>query len=328
MNLSFQRQQEQQKDDARKRTMPWREYWHLYLSLTATGILTAFAGLYLGLAPSQTGEIVFLDTWDMVRRGFFALYYAGSFLLVAEGATLFAKDKLLKRDVEVVDDKLQDVALQRRAMTAMLWISVGAIVATTVAAGTMLASWLGALDRFVTIPAASQSWIVLGPPALLVFDTVMALLYQQSSKQAELDRWVEQQKRLAEAGAKEAWASEYVRQYNQVAPAAARRAANAAAMTDARKWAGSAVDMEQPQAVMDAPKEPEKPFVGVDMAAGPDRAGVMVRDGDGNWQVMDTPSVAETPDQGDGHHGNDIHEDMASEPLPESEAGTDQTPPF
>lgn len=242
MNISFRRQQEIRRDEKRKRSMPWREYWHLYLCLIGTGILTAFAGIYLGLAPERNGAIVFQSAWDMIRRIFFALYYAGSFLLVAEGATLFAKDKLVSRDVEEVDGKIEDVKAQRRSMSIMLYVSVAAIVATTVAAGTMLASWLGALDQFVTIPAASQNWIVLGPPALLVFDTVCALIYQQNSKQAELERWIQQQKRMAEAGAQEVWARTYVDQYNRMAPDAAARAAKASAMTDARKWAGAGVD--------------------------------------------------------------------------------------
>lgn len=258
MNVSFQDQKDQKSIDEQKRTMPFREYWHLYLALGATGILTAFAGVYLGLAPSANGNIVFLDAWDGIRRIFFAFYYACSFLLVAEGATLFSKDKLLKRDVEVKDGMLQDVPAQRNSMTAMLYISVGAIVATTVAAGTMLASWLGALDQFVTIPAAAQEWIVLGPPALLVFDVVCALIYQQNSKQSELDRWVEQQKRLAEADAQEAYAQEFVRQYKDVAPAAARRAANTAAMTAARKWAGGAMTSEP----VTPPVMAEKPVIG------------------------------------------------------------------
>lgn len=255
MNLSFQDQKEQQINEAQKRIMPLRDYWHLYLALLATGILTAFAGIYLGLAPSPTGDIVFRDGWDGLRRIFFALYYAGSFLLVAEGATLFAKNKLLTRDVEFLNDQIVDVPAQRNSMTAMLWVSVLAIVLTTVAAGTMLASWLGALDQFVTIPVAAQSWIVLGPPALLVFDVVMTLIYQQNSKQAELDRWVEQQKRIAEGDAQQAFAEEYVQQYRKAAPPAARRAAQAAAMTAARKWAGgSMTSHDQPEPVMAEPE--------------------------------------------------------------------------
>lgn len=242
MNRSFQREQEQKRRDERKRSMPWREYWHLYLSLIGTGILTAFAGIYLGLAPAANGDIVFLSSFDAVRRVFFALYYASSFLLVAEGATLFAKDKLLQRDVEEIDGKISDIRAQRNAMTFMLWISVLAIVATTVAAGYILAAWLRALDQFVTIPAVAQTWVVVAPPALLVIDAVCALIYQQNSKQSELDRWVQQQKRMAEANAEETFAREYVEQYNEVAPDAARRAARASAMTDARRWAGSGVD--------------------------------------------------------------------------------------
>jgi len=242
MSISFSRQKEQQRREEVKRGMPWRQYWHLYLSLTGTGILTAFAGVYLGLAPSQTGEIIFLSTWDALRRIFFAAYYALSFLLVAEGATLFAKDKLLQRDVEIVDGKIMDVPAQRRSMTVMLWVSVLAVVGTSVAAGTMLAAWLGALDQFVTIPEASQMWIVLAPPALLVFDAICTLIYQGSSKQSELDRWVQQQKRMAEAAAQEIYASSYVDEYGRVAPAAAARAARVSAMTDARKWAGAGVD--------------------------------------------------------------------------------------
>lgn len=242
MNLSFSRHQEQKRLDDKKRSMPWREYWHLYLSLIGTGILTAFAGVYLGLAPSASGTIEFQSTWDLARRAFFATYYAASFLLVAEGATLFAKDKLLNRDVEEIAGKIADVPAQRRSMTLMLWVSIIAIVLTTVAAGTMLASWLHALDQFVTIPAAAQGWVVLGPPALLVFDAVCAMVYQQNSKQSELDRWIEQQKRMAQASAEEVWAQTYVEQYNKVAPDAARSAALASAMNDARRWGGAGVD--------------------------------------------------------------------------------------
>lgn len=327
MNQSFTRQQEARRREARKRTMPLREYWHLYLSLVGTAILTAFAGIYLGLAPSQTGEIVFLSTWDMLRRIFFALYYAASFILVAEGATLFAKDKLLQRDVEEDEGKTVDIPAQRNSMTAMLWVSVLAIVGTTVAAGYILAAWLGALDQFVTIPAAAQTWVVLAPPALLVFDAVMALIYQQNSKESELDRWLKQQKRMADAQAQEAWGREYVNAYSSVAPAAARKAARASAMNDARKWAGGAVDdypdvEKEARPVMEEPKElksyhdtlakmPPAEFEEERLGAwgGPDATGPQVASVVMEENTMTEPEVP------------------AQEPAPDQEVGTDQPSP-
>jgi hypothetical protein len=337
MNQSFTRQQEARRREARKRTMPLREYWHLYLSLIGTAILTAFAGIYLGLAPSQTGEIVFLSTWDMLRRVFFALYYAASFILVAEGATLFAKDKLLQRDVEEDEGKTVDIPAQRNSMTAMLWVSVLAIVGTTVAAGYILAAWLGALDQFVTIPAAAQTWVVLAPPALLVFDAVMALIYQQNSKESELDRWLKQQKRMADAQAQEEWGREYVKAYSSVAPEAARKAARASAMNDARKWAGGAVDdmpgmisvdpayerdygakMEVDKlpgggivvnnVVMEKPKLPEVKEPDLGAWGGPDATGFQVA------PVMEENTMTEP-------------EVPAQEPAPDQEVGTDQPSP-
>lgn len=323
MNLSFQDQKDQKSIDEQKRTMPFREYWHLYAALGATGILTAFAGVYLGLAPSRDGTIVFLDFGDALRRVFFAIYYACSFLLVAEGATLFSKDKLLKRDVEVKDGALQDVPAQRNSMTAMLYVSVGAIVATTVAAGTMLASWLGALDQFVTIPSAAQEWIVLGPPALLVFDVVCALIYQQNSKQSELDRWVEQQKRLAEADAQEAYASEFVRQYKEVAPAAARKAANAAAMTAARRWAGGAMTNEPVMATKSVVDDSGDPvFVKITPPA--DTKGVAGKN------FSEDPVMANSgypkpvmADRGNGHHDHPV---AMTAPIVPEEAESDLDP--
>lgn len=314
MNLSFQQHKDIARFEQEKRSMPWREYWHLYLALFGSGVLTAFAGVYLGLAPSASGEVIFLSGWDMLRRIGFAAYYAGTFLLVAEGATLFAKDKLLKRDVEQVGGSVVDVPAQRRAMTVMLTVSVMAIVFTTVAAGTFLASWLHALNQFVTIPAAAQTWVVLGPPALLVFDVVCTLIYQQNSKQAELERWVDQQKRMAEAGAQEEWSHAYVDEYRRVAPKAARAAGMARAMTDARKWAGASVDQ---YARADTTEEPALP--------GPSKVMEVPN-------VKPAPSAAELPALADSlftqtPHGKDIHE-VVEENTTTREGDADHPSPF
>lgn len=312
MNSSFKEQKDLKQLLNEKHLMPIRDYWHLYAALLATGILTAFAGVYLGLAPSKTGEIVFLDGADALRRIFFAMYYALSFLLVAEGATLFAKDKLIKRDVEMrrfeTGEIMEDVKAQRYSMTAMLCVSVVAIVATTVAAGTMLASWLGALDNYVTIPAAAQSWVVLGPPALLVFDVVCVLIYQQNSKKAELDRWVEQKKRLVEASAKQAWADEYTHQYSKAAPEAARRAARAAADADALKWGGVAADRpaEQPAEVERGYVTPRSEPDVANTFVPPDPA-LAIKDGDTFEWVKDFESTqVPTEDGSNGNHSNDL----------------------
>lgn len=214
-----------------------RAYWHLYVALAATGVLTVFAGVYLGLAPTADGAIEFADAWDAVRRIFFATYFGVTFFVVAEGAVLYSKNRLLARDV---DEEGEDSGAQRLSMGAMLVVSVLAVVITSVAAGQILASWLGALDKWLEIPAFAQAWVVVAPPILLVFYAVMSLVYQQASHRAKLERDIDRSKRQAEAEAYTAFANAYKEQYRAAAPSAARRAAVANAQRDAEKWAGKA----------------------------------------------------------------------------------------
>lgn len=218
-----------------------KQYWHMYLALAATALLTVFAGVYLGLAPERDGTLIFADNWDAFRRVFFAAYFGVTFFVVSEGAVLYSKARLIARDVNEIGE---DIAAQRVSMQVMLVVSIVNVAVTSLVAGEILASWLGALDNWVVIPDFAQTWIVTAPPVLLVFYVVLSLVYQQNSQRARLKREVEQSKRQAQADAERAFAMQYMHSYREHAPAAARAAARTNALRDAERWAGAGVSTE------------------------------------------------------------------------------------
>lgn len=246
-------EQDVQDRKARERWQDLKTYWHLYLALGLTSVLTIFAGVYLGLAPTPDGNLVYRDVYDAARHWFFAVYFGLMFFAVSEGAVLYAKARLTDRDV---DEQGYDKPGQRMSMSVMLVIAVVNVVITSVVAGEILACWLGALANWVKIPDFAQGWVVTAPPVLLVFYSIMSLVYQHNSHAATLKREVQLAMRLAQAQAQRAFADAYKQAYIAFAPGFAENAARASAQLDAQRWTGRGAQAQLTTGQPDPDAEP------------------------------------------------------------------------
>jgi hypothetical protein len=225
------REEKEKKEKAfanRARWLPLKKYWLLYFGLMGTGILSMFAGIYLGLSPDEEGRFTIT-----VANILFAVFYGGGFLGVAEGATLFWETKLVFHDV---DEKGQTNKWQLRTAKVALFISISAVVLTGLAAADFLAVWRGNLSAFYEIQIWAQGWVVWSIPVLFVFHVTCAILYWYHSAEARLERWKDQIRRQTQSQMNQieadAWKEEYTRIAPDLAKAKGRALAHRAASQD------------------------------------------------------------------------------------------------
>lgn len=213
--------------------LPIQKFWLLYVVLIGTAILSAFAGVYIGLAPDNSGTITWTSSFDLIRRIFFAAFYMISFVTTAEGATLYWETKLVYHDV---DERGIKNDTQIKTARIALIVSVATIVLTGLASARFLSAWLGALAAFSSVPVAAQGYVVWSIPILFVFHAVASIVYWYYSADSALERWKSQVRRQtqAEMHQKEAdaWKEEYTRLAPRLAETKGRRLARAAVSDD------------------------------------------------------------------------------------------------
>jgi MFS family permease len=145
-------------------------YWVVYLALLVTAGMSSFAGLAL---PFEDGVI----TLGRILAG---LFYASGFIVTGEGVAYFWFGKLTDADA--------DNKPQIRIAVLMLITSIASITATTLAAGSFIAYYLGVLSRFEVLPYWAQGWIVWAIPVLLVLHMVTGMTFRALSEEAKAER--------------------------------------------------------------------------------------------------------------------------------------------
>lgn len=150
----------------------YARYWLVYLALIGTGILSAISGVLL---PLQS---------DGVKITFFTflagLYYAVGFLSNGEGATYFWFDKLVDHD--------KDNTTQQIIAGTMLAIAIATVLTTALASASFIAYAMGAFDKFQTVPAWAQEWIVKAIPIFWVLHFSSGILFRVLSDEAASER--------------------------------------------------------------------------------------------------------------------------------------------
>jgi len=213
------KKEEKDKQDAalkrKAQMLPFKKFWLLYVALFGTGILSAFAGVYLGLAPDENGYFVL----NITNVGF-ALYYALGFLATAEGATLFWETKYVYHDVDK-DGKKND--WQTNTAAIALGVSIFAVIVTGLAAADFLAVWRGNLTAFNSIQVWAQGWVVWAIPVLFVFHAVCAIIYWYNSAEAALDRWKNQNRRQTQSAMAQVEADAWMDEYKRISPQLAKQ---------------------------------------------------------------------------------------------------------
>ena len=214
------KEKETKKNKRRAAWLPFQKYWLLYLALIFTAILSAFAGVYIGFAPDSTGSIHYENTFDLIRRVFFALFYMIGFVATAEGATLYWESKLIFHDVNA-EGKTNDTQI-KTARIALI-VSIATIIATGLASARFLTTWLGSLTAFATVPLGAQEWVVWSIPILLVFHVITSILYWYNSEEARLERWQSDIQRQTKASNAQIKSDAWKLTYESVAPELARQ---------------------------------------------------------------------------------------------------------
>lgn len=210
--------------------LPFRQWWLLYIGVGIIAILSMFAGAYLGLSPNEAGEVVFDNTFDMVTKIVFAVFYMVMFFITAEAAFLFWLDKLILHDT---DDHQNSVSIQVYTAWTMLAVSLLTMIITAVAASEILVAWRQAFNDGVQFPQWTQGWIIDWIPALIIVHIIASTLYKQSTEEARLERYRRTKMRESRISALDAGVTAYVKEYDRLAPQAAESAYREKAKRDA-----------------------------------------------------------------------------------------------
>lgn len=152
----------------------FQRFWIIYVALFGTGLLSSISGFLL---PAQVtnGNFVFSVSTLLVGT-----FYAVGFLSNGEGAAYFWFDKLTDYD--------EDNSWQIAIAVIMLFVSVFTILMTTLAAGSFIAYWVGALTDFNVLPFWAQSWVVWSIPALWVMQITTGTAFKALSDEAAAER--------------------------------------------------------------------------------------------------------------------------------------------
>ena len=148
-------------------------FWLIYIALMGTAVLSGISGMLLPIAENQQN---FFDVITLAT----GLFYAIGFLSNGEGAAYFWFDKLTDHD--------EDNGWQVFVAVTMLVISVLTILMTTLAAGSFIAFFVGALTEFQVVPTWAQKWIVWAIPSLWVINFTAGTAFKALSDEAASER--------------------------------------------------------------------------------------------------------------------------------------------
>lgn len=219
--MGYKQAREESKKMNTLKGLPFRQWWLLYIGVAIIALLSMFAGAYLGLSPNERGEVMYVNTFDLITKIFFAVFYMVMFFVTAEAAFLFWLDKLILHDT---DERQNSVNTQVYTAWLMLAISLLTMIVTAIAAAQILAAWRHAFSGDVVFPEWAQGWIIEWIPALIIFHIIASTIYKQSTEEARLERYRKTRMREARINALDQGTTAYVEEYDRIAPQAARQA--------------------------------------------------------------------------------------------------------
>ena len=229
MATSFTETEKRNVQEKHLKGLPFKQWWLLYVGTAIVGLLSMFAGAYLGMSPDANGNVNWVNNWDLANKLAFAAFYMVMFFVTAEAAFLFWLDKLMLHDV---DENQKSVSTQLWTAWPMLVLSLGTMVVTSIAASQILAFWRHSFGGASVYPTWTRSWILEGVPFLIIVHIIFATLYKQSTKESQLERWRKAQMRIARTHAMEEGTKAYTSEFNRLAPTAARAAYTQMAQQD------------------------------------------------------------------------------------------------
>lgn len=184
------------KDDEKKKKIQFSDFLvdmkrnpMILIGLGGSALLTALAGLFIGLAPrlDEQGVLTLFGGVPgyapAVIGIFFGVLYATVFPVIGEWGTYYWHKKAALRDI---DNKSQAVI-----GFGMMGIAFGFTVMTAIAASVILASLLHTFSAFQAIPEWAQKWTILIIPISLGLHAAANIWYDHVSKYAEERREME-----------------------------------------------------------------------------------------------------------------------------------------
>lgn len=161
----------------------------ILIGLGGSALLTALAGLFIGLAPrlDESGVLILFGGQTGTGAAFlgvgFGLVYALFFPVIGEWGTYYWHKKASLRDI--------GNSTQAFIGFGMLFVAFAFTVMTAVAASVILASLLHTFTAFQAIPEWAQKWTVLIIPISLALHAGANMWYDHVSKYAEERREME-----------------------------------------------------------------------------------------------------------------------------------------
>lgn len=244
-----------QKEKTRREYKEFFDHPLLYVALISSGLLSALAGLSIGLGVHMDGDVV-IATLD-VPHVFFAVLYCALFPYFFEFGLANWLHKFLHRE--------PNNNVQFWTAGVMIAITFVGTAITAYAAMDVLVTAGGFFNSFTSISAGVQRWIAFSLPTMFMINILSGELYRQFTTEAILKRAALMELReeqtaadmevnLAQMDAKKkiaiAQAEEYSRRAEQDAPGIGREKGASAWRNDAgqmRPTTTYAADVDAPK---------------------------------------------------------------------------------
>lgn len=174
-------------------SMEIKKYWYIYLPLLVSAMFTSMLAIYMGLAPYLTqnangGKDLTLNT--DIGHLLTAFIYLCAFLYITEISFGIFHNLFHKRE--------EDNDSQYYSTLAGMVLSGISIIGTGISGGVVVASVLGTLSEFRTIPESAQKWVVAVIPVMLGVYAILLAIYKLSSRMAVAERMAHENRQKME----------------------------------------------------------------------------------------------------------------------------------
>lgn len=196
----------------------------ILIGLGGSAVFTTLAGLFIGLAPQRTGDVITLfggtnDPLAIIIGVFFAIVFGASFPAIGEWGMYYWHKKASLRDI---GNKTQAIIAYGMLFLTLLFTGITAVYATQI-----LASLLSAFKVYAEISVGAQEWTITIIPVALILHASMNIWYDHVSKAAEERREMERELqtteieaenriRAAQVAAREKSATAFAEEYERI----------------------------------------------------------------------------------------------------------------
>lgn len=175
---NIQKKTNEQKEATRREYKEFFDHPLLFVALAASGLLSALAGLAIGLGLRMENGILIANI--DVAHAFFALLYSILFPYFFEFGLANWLHKNLHREPGNM--------VQQWTSIAMIGVTFIGTAATAYSAMDVLVTAGGFFDSFKEIPASVQRWIAFSLPTMFLLNIAAGELYRQFTTEAVLKR--------------------------------------------------------------------------------------------------------------------------------------------